>query len=128
MSKRANLLCEQKKVCESSAVTRFCCIKDGGEIRVEYVILSCLTDLFFFLRRRWMVDRKMSAENKIMGATTEISPAYIYLSPILKKCCKQNAVTFINSLCCAQKYLLKTSSFIVYYQHCSFRNIFRGRL
>lgn len=71
-----------------------------------------------------MVDRKMSAENKIMGATTEISPAYIYPSPILKKCCKQNAVTFINSLCCAQKYLLKTSSFIVYYQHCSFRNIF----
>lgn len=45
----------------------------GMEKGLESTMWSCLVRLWSFLKRRCMVDRKMSAENKIIGATTEVS-------------------------------------------------------
>lgn len=65
-----------------------------------------------------MVDKMVEkcAENKIMGATTEMSSAYIHPSHMLRTLCEPKAVTvgvtFINSLCCLQKFLLEATFFL----------------
>lgn len=61
----------------------------GMEKGLETSMWSCLVWLWSFLKRRCMVDRKNVCRKQNNGATTEVSPSYIYPSAILKKCCKQ---------------------------------------
>lgn len=81
------LICCVNKRMSVTALQWHVSVALGMEKGLERSMWSRLVWLWSFLKRRCMVDRKMSAENKIMGATAEVS--YVYPSAINKKCCKQ---------------------------------------